>query len=219
MISDKPYYMRPPLDVFFKITKLESINPWTVNIAQLLISLLQEMSREGVDFRLAGTAVNSSGIIYQRQADQLLKLEEPPTVTKEKEEPYIPPALSLPLRFELTSTTLADLIQALEKALLEEELASSRPKTPILPEPVYDLPPIDQWLVEIQDRMEDLLRLIKQKSLTKGSLLFSSLVEGLDRLGYVRTFLLLLFLAQSGEIDLQQEEDSNDIEIFVEVVK
>lgn len=216
-MSEKPYYLRPPLDVFFKITKLETINPWTVNIAYLLMSLLEEMNREGVDFRLAGTAVNSSGIIYMRKAEQLLKLEEPPQPREEKEEAYLPPALSLPLRFELPSTTLADLILALEKALLEEELASSRPKNPILPEPAFDFPPIDQWLVEIQERMEDLLKLIREKAGLGEGPLFSSLVQGLDRLRYVRTFLLLLFLAQRGDIDLQQEEDSTDIRIVLEV--
>ena len=67
-MSQKPYYLRPPLDVFFKITKLDTVNPWSLDLTYLLMSLLEEMRRAGMDFRLAGTAVNSSGIIYLRKA-------------------------------------------------------------------------------------------------------------------------------------------------------
>lgn len=216
MTAEKPYYLRPPWDVLFKITKLENVNPWSIDLAYLLMSLLEEMYKAGIDFRLAGTAVYSSGLLYLKKAELLLKLEEPPQKRKEKAEFYLPPPIILPLRFELPSTTLKDLISALERALMEGETASTKPKPPILPEPIYDLPKIDQWLVEIKEKAEELLERIRDMSLRGEEVLFSRLVEGSDRLQYIRTFLLLLFLAQRGEIDLLQEGES-DIIVRLEV--
>ena len=219
-MSKKPYYLRSPWDVLFKITKLEKVNPWDIDLAYLLMSLLEEIYKEGLDFRLAGTAVNSSGIIYLKKAELLLKLEEPPQPRKEKKETYIPPPVTLPMRFELPSTTLKDLILALENALMEGDVTSARPRAPILPEPILDLPQIDQWLVEIRERAEELLEKIREMTSQRGEALFSRLVEGFDRLQYIRTFILLLFLAQREDIDLWQEDpESSDITIRLEVDK
>jgi chromatin segregation and condensation protein Rec8/ScpA/Scc1 (kleisin family) len=214
-MKKKPYYLRSPWDVLFKITKLEKVDPWEIDLAYILMSLLKEMYKEGLDFRLAGTAVNSSGIIYLKKAELLLKLQEPPPPLKEKKETYLPPPIMLPHRFELPSTTLKDLIIALEKALLEDNLTSSKPKVPILPEPILDLPEIDQWLVEIGERAEELLMKIKDLTPQGGEIFFSKLVEGSDRFHYIRTFLLILFLAQRGDIDVWQE-DSEDSDITIQ---
>jgi chromatin segregation and condensation protein Rec8/ScpA/Scc1 (kleisin family) len=216
-MSEKPYYLRPPWDVLFKITKLETVNPWSVDLVYILMSLLEEMHKAGIDFRLAGTAVNSSGFIYLKKAELLLKLEEPPQPVRERGETYLPPPINLPLRFELPSTTLKDLILALEKALAEGEAAVSKPMLPVLPEPVFDLPQIDQWLIEIRERAEDLLRRIREMASRSGGVLFSTLAEGCDRFQYIRIFILLLFLAQKGEIDLDQDEEGSDIRVKLEV--
>lgn len=214
-MSQKPYYLRPPLDVFFKITKLDTVNPWSLDLTYLLMSLLEEMRRAGMDFRLAGTAVNSSGIIYLRKAENLLKPEEPPLIATDKGDVFLPPAISLPIRFELPSTTLQDLIAALEKALIEEQLSSSRKVEPILPDPVFDFPQIDQWIVEIQKNAKELLsRMLDMTS--DGEVRFSKLVEGCVRRELVRIFLLMLFLAQDGKIDLLQEDDEQDVRIKLE---
>jgi len=216
-MSEKPYYLRPPWDVLFKITKLETVNPWSIDLAYILMSLLQEMYKSGVDFRLAGTAVNSSGFIYLKKAELLLKLEEPPKPIEKSGETYLPPHINLPLRYELPSTTLKDLILALEKALIEGEAAASRQKLPILPEPVFDLPRIDQWLIEIRERAEELLKRIKNMASLNDGVFFSTLVEGGDRLLFIRIFILLLFLAQRGDIDLWQDEEGSDIKVKLEV--
>jgi len=216
-MSEKPYYLRPPWDVLFKITKLETVNPWSVDLAYILMSLLQEMYKTGVDFRLAGTAVNSSGFIYLKKAELLLKLEEPPRPIEKKGETYLPPPINLPLRFELPSTTLKDLILALEKALMEGEAAASLQKLPVLPEPIFDLPQIDEWLVEIREKAEELLNRIKRMASQGDGVVFSTLVEGGDKLQFIRIFILLLFLAQKGDIDLWQVEEGSDIEVKLEV--
>jgi chromatin segregation and condensation protein Rec8/ScpA/Scc1 (kleisin family) len=52
----RPFYLRPPWNILFELSKLEKLTPWNVNIAYLLRSFLTEMERnstapERVDFR------------------------------------------------------------------------------------------------------------------------------------------------------------------------
>ena len=56
--KEKPYYLRAPWDILFRENKLEKVSPWDINLVQLLTSLLEEMERVGIDYRIAGTAVN-----------------------------------------------------------------------------------------------------------------------------------------------------------------
>ena len=57
----RPFYLRPPWNILFDISKLEKLTPWNVNIAYLLNSFLSEMERNGkVDFRASGVALDSS---------------------------------------------------------------------------------------------------------------------------------------------------------------
>ena len=66
--KEKPYYLRQPWDVLFKEAKLDKVSPWSINLVVLLTTLLEEMEKAGIDFRLAGTAINSSVQIYLKKA-------------------------------------------------------------------------------------------------------------------------------------------------------
>jgi chromatin segregation and condensation protein Rec8/ScpA/Scc1 (kleisin family) len=213
MGKEKPFYLRPPWEILFRETKLEKISPWSIDLAYLLSSLLEEMSRVGIDFRAAGTAINSSVLIYLKKAELLLKMEEPPKAPPEKEEVYLPPPISLPFRFELTTTTIRDLITALERALMGEGKSRLKPKLPILPEPTLDFMEIEAYLLEIEKRSDELLEKIKLSHRGGEPLSLSVLVTERNWLEIVKVFMMLLFLAQRGEIDLHQDEDETDIKI------
>ena len=80
----RPFYLRPPWNILFEISKLEKVTPWNVNIAYLLRSFLTEMERtnpEKVDFRASGVALDSSALIYLMKSKLLLTLQEPPAPT------------------------------------------------------------------------------------------------------------------------------------------
>ncbi len=213
--KEKPFYLRPPWEILFKETKLEKISPWSIDLVHLLTTLLEEMSRVGVDFRAAGTAINSSVLIYLKKAELLLKMEEPPEAPPEKKDVYLPPPLNLPFRFELTTTTITDLITALERALTDESGRSLKPKLPTLPEPILDFMDIEAYLLEIEERSEALLEKIKNMSGRGGPLTLFDLITEQNWLEVVRVFMMLLFLAQRDKIDLQQDEDESDITITV----
>ena len=67
----KPYYLREPWDLLFKDKKMDRQSPWSIDLVYILTTLLEEMNKVGIDFRIAGTAINSSVIIYQKKAELL----------------------------------------------------------------------------------------------------------------------------------------------------
>ena len=215
MTREKPYYLRQPWDVLFRENKLEKVSPWNVNLVILLASLLEEMEKAGIDFRLAGTAIHSSVLIYLRKAELLMKMEElPQPEDEEGDEVYLPPALPLPFRFEHTTTTVNDLIEALEKALTDRS-RSMQPRLPVLPTPIPDFLDAEQYLLEIESRADDLLEELRWRYERGGEVRLTRLVAGQTWTEVVRIFMMLLFLAQRMKIDLTQDEEELDIVITV----
>jgi segregation and condensation protein A len=210
----KPFYYQPPLSILFEIHRLEKITPWEVNISYLLNMFLDQMEEEGeVDFRASGMALDSSSTIYLKKTKLLLKLEEPPPPPKTLPE-FIPPAMFLPLRYELSSTTIDNLMNVLDEVLKGESMRPPKMPEPILPTPEV-LPPLDVYLMQIEDHMKTLYEQLCQLVGTGELLSFSKLTAGLTRIEAVKTFILLLFLAQRGKVGLWQEEDIEEFYITV----
>jgi chromatin segregation and condensation protein Rec8/ScpA/Scc1 (kleisin family) len=213
--SSKPFYLHPPWDILFNLERLRKINPWNIDIAFLLSSFLEEMERRAsVDFRASGIALDSSASIYLMKSSLLLKLEEPPEVEqKQGAIDFVPPPLVLPLRYELTTTTIQHLLEALDEALKSENILSIRaPSKPILPPPEI-IPNISIYLMEIEEEMERLNNKMLILS-RKGEILsFSKLTEGLGKIEMIKVFLILLFMAHKGRITLWQQEDLGEIYI------
>ena len=208
MPKEKPYYLREPWKILFRDTKIDKTSPWSIDLVYLLTTLLEEMNRVGIDFRIAGTAINSSVIIYLKKAELLLKMDEPPKPPQDKQDVYVPPPLNLPFRFEFTTTSVSDLITALEKALTEERRSLS-PKLPVLPTPIPDFLDMEQYLLEIEERSESLHERIVRMG--GGPISFFDLIEDRHFLEVVRVFMMLLFLAQRRKLELYQDEEETDI--------
>src|SRR3972149_9142738 len=158
----RPFYLRPPWNILFEINRLEKLLPWDVNISYLLNSFLSEMERIGkVDFRASGVALDSSALIYLMKSRLLLTLQEPPAQPKAPTD-FVPPPLFLPLRHELTSTTIKHLLEVLDDVLKGENLAriDRVVPQPILPSMTDLLPQFDAFLAEIGLQMDKLYELL-----------------------------------------------------------
>ena len=210
----KPFYFQPPLSILFEIHKLEKVLPWEVNISYLLTMFLEEMEQQGeVDFRASGVALESSSTIYLRKTKLLLKLEEPPPPPKTLPE-FIPPPMFLPLRYELSSTTIENLLNVLDEVLKGENIRPLKPEEPLLPTSEI-IPPVDLMLLQIEDHMKTIYDQLCQLVGTGELISFSKIVAGLEKLEAVKTFIILLFLAQRGKIGLWQEEEIEELYITV----
>jgi len=215
--SERPFYLHPPWNILFDPRMLERINPWKINIAFILLSFLEEMERRAiVDFRASGIALDSSATVYLLKSKLLLKLEEPPSPPPREPKPdYIPPPLILPLRYELTTTTIQNLLQALEDALKTENLFKVKvtSQNNILLAPQEVVPQVSIYMVEMEELMKNLLRRI-HALVERGEIItFSKLTRGLKRLERIRDFIVLLFLAHRKKVSLWQREGSDEIYI------
>jgi hypothetical protein len=86
---------------------------------------------------------------------------------------------------------------------------------PVLPAVSDILPQLDIFMMEIELQIEKLYALLCDKVKGAGIIEFSTLTKGIARIEAVRTFILLLFLAQDGRIGLWQNEETEEIYIAV----
>lgn len=212
--KEKPFFFTPPWNILFELHRLANLRPWEISIAFLLTTFLAEMEKRGeIDFRASGVALDSSATIFLMKSKLLLKLEEPPAPPRMPLD-TIPPPLFLPVRYELSSTTVQELLKVLDDVLKGESLFALKPRTtPILPEPPDILPPLDLYLMEIEKQMDKLLQTLRKFAVKEQVALFSKIVDGLSKLEAIKTFIVLLFLAQKGDVSLWQDE--NMIEIYI----
>lgn len=214
-IMKKPFYFLPPLSVLFEIHRLEKVLPWNVNISYLLEKFLKEMDKHGeVDFRASGVALESSSKIYLRKTKLLLKLEEPMQPPKTLPD-FIPPQMFLPFRYELSSTTIDNLLNVLDEVLKGETIRPPKLPKPILPT-IEIIPPVDMYLLQIEDHMKSLYEQLYHLVGTGELISFSKLIIGLEKIEAVKKFIILLFLAQRGKIGLWQEEEIE--ELFITII-
>lgn len=212
----KPFYLHPPWNVLFEFRKLERLTPWNIKIEYLLTTFLEEMEKRGqVDFRASGVALDSSALVYLLKSKLLLKLEEPPPPRVPRD--FLPPPLFLPLRHELTSTTIRNLLEVLDDVLKGEKLVHVEKVAaePVLPTPSEILPQIDLYLMEIEAQMEKLHAALLRSVKGSGIISFSKFIKGMDRIETIRTFILLLFLAQRRTVNLWQDEETEEIYVTV----
>ena len=213
----RPFYLRPPWNILFELNKLDKLKPWNVNISYLLRSFLSEMERTGkVDFRASGVALDSSALIYLMKSKLLLTLQEPPPPPKPPPD-FVPPPLFLPLRHELTSTTIQNLLDVLDEVLKGEKLNRLERVVshPILPSVTDLLPQFDAFLAELEEKMQTLYELLLERVKGTGIIEFSTIIKGVDRMEAINTFVLLLFLAQDGKVNLWQNEETEELYIAV----
>ena len=216
----RPFYLRPPWNILFELSKLEKLTPWNVNIAYLLRSFLTEMEHTGkVDFRASGVALDSSALIYLMKSKLLLTLQEPPPPPTQRLPPdFVPPPLFLPLRHELTSTTIQHLLEVLDEVLKGEKmlrLDRAVAQAPVLPAVSDLLPQFDKYMAELELQVDQLYAILCEKVKGKGIIDFSTLSKDATRIEALRMFIYLLFLAQDGLVSLWQNEDTEELYIAV----
>jgi len=214
----RPFYLRAPLNILFEINKLEKLTPWNVNIAYLLRSFLIEMEKtDKVDFRASGVALDSSALIYLMKSKLLLTLQEAPAPPKGPPD-FVPPPLFLPLRHELTTTTIQHLLEVLDDVLKGEKMLHLDhvvEQHPVLPSVSDLMPQFDQFIAELELQIDKLYAMLCEKVKGAGIIDFSTLSKNATRIEALRMFIYLLFLAQDGKVNLWQNEETEELYIAV----
>jgi segregation and condensation protein A len=215
---EKPFWLRPPYVILFDLLRVHRLKPWDVNLNHILNSFLAQMNGRGyIDFPASGIALLSSSIIHRLKSEAVLKMEEPPKPPQPRPQDYVPPALPMPIRFEYTSTSISEVLQALEQ-VLESERLTLLEKKPILTPPAI-LEHLDEFMMNIEERIEEFYSDLIKKGKGGRSISFLRMAGKRPFLDVVRDFIMILFLAIQGKITLQQDQEFGDIRIRVCGVK
>jgi len=219
--DEKPFWLEPPWSILIDPSRV-SDDPWNIDVAELIISFLEKMREmECLNYWISGKALLSASIIHRLKSELLLQLAYGGNGDGEKVEEGasrvdIPP---IPMPFRITSrkVTLAELLFALQQALLAEtkqdnrlrEKKASLTVEESKPEEVVLEALHDEWDVEAK-ASEVYSRVISaQQEITT----FSSLTDGsLESL--IETFLALLFLAFKNLIHIWQEKPGGEIYVM-----
>jgi segregation and condensation protein A len=201
----KPFWLRPPYLILFDLLRLHRVKPWDVDIAFLLNSFLAEMKKNGyIDFSASGTALLSSSVVHRMKSELVLKMEEPPKPPPPRPTEEIPPPLPFPLRFEYTSTSVAEILRTLQEVLMNEKTILAKKPFVLSPPSVFEQ--MDEFLAHIEENIEEFYGKLINQSIHGVPLSFRKLVRGQSLIEMVRVFIMLLFLANDGKILLEQSE-------------
>ncbi|MGQ9469829.1 MAG: hypothetical protein ACUVTD_08460 [Nitrososphaerales archaeon] len=208
--AHKNSLLKLPLNVLVNPEAIKRQKPWDLDLANLLEAFLSIIkSSEPLNLRLCGSAIISSALIYRLKVETLFSFEK----LRIKREPINSielPLFEMPFRHELYSTSLEDLISALEQIIKEvsEEQRKEKHKSLIEPEPLLE---VDSFSLHIKELLSffrsNLLSVLERKE----EVFFSEYVHEMKLLEAIQSFILLLFVATEGIIILEQVD--NDIKI------
>jgi segregation and condensation protein A len=214
--ESKPFWLKPPWQVLFDLARLSKVRPWDLNIAMLLSSFLKEMRQMGyIDFNASGTALLSSSIVLRLQSERIFEAEiEEKKKGFERIFDFVPPPLQLPFRFELTITGLEDILSVLDEVLKAEKAGAVIKVRHVEPPPSDLFAEYDKMVLQWEQQLENFYDKLVA-SLPKGEVLFSKLARGLPWKEIVKIFLMLIFMASKGLVELYQAEEFSDIKIVL----
>jgi len=215
-INEKPFWLNHPYVILFDLLRLHRIKPWDIDVANILNSFLAEIKKNGyIDFSISGTALLSSASIHRMKSELILRMEESPKKPEPKPQEEIPPPLFLPIRFEYSSASIEDLLKAIEKVLMDERLLSLMDEQLI--KPVNVVKHLDEFLSKIDEHIENFFALVLESSKVNKIVSFKKLMRNRSIIEIIRSFIMLLFLANKGKIRIFQDGEFNDI--YIQVVE
>jgi segregation and condensation protein A len=209
---------RPPLNMLIDPRAAKRKSPWEIHITELLDLFLRAiMKSEILDLRIAGTAALTSATIYRFKVESLFLFErlqrERKTILDATEPPQI---VVMPFRYEIYSTTVDELFDALSR-ILEEIVVHEREESTVSTSLLDDSPPPnpEDYLIAILSNLQAFKGILRDRIGSLGRIKFSELIRGMTIGEAARTFILILFSASSGEVVLEQEGEIDFLVILV----
>ena len=207
---------KPPFNLLIDPNAARRKSPWEIHISELLDMFLQAiMKSEFLDLRAAGTAALTSATIYRFKVESLFlfeKLQRERRIMDDIEPPQI---VVMPFRYEVYSTTVDELFDALTR-ILEEIVHSGREESTVSPSLLEEgTPPNpEDYLITILSNLQAFTRVLRERIGGLGRIKFSDLIAGMPLIEAARTLILLLFAASNGTVVLDQEGE-DDLQVIM----
>lgn len=193
--------------ILLDVVTISRIDPWKIDLVKLLHKLEEALRGLEVNVRLAGVAVQSAAQIHLAKSKKLfepLRAEAP----QEKPNLVVPPPINIPIKSSLLATTLLDVVNALRSVILGLEESRKESKFEQMNVDIK----LDEYLLKIEEELESFITRL-EGMLGEGKITFSELVSGLSRAERAKFFILMLFAASRGFVELYQDEEALDIVI------
>ena len=207
---------RPPLNLLIDPNAAKKKSPWEIHISELLDLFLQAIEKsEFLDLRAAGTAALTSATIYRFKVESLFLFEKLQRERRTMDAVEPPQIVVMPFRYEVYSTTVDELFDALSR-ILQEIVSSDREESTVSPSLLEGPPPNpEDYLITILSNLQAFARVLRERIGATGRIKFSDLVAGMPLIEAARTFILLLFVASNGTVVLDQEGDDGLMVVLV----
>jgi segregation and condensation protein A len=202
---------RPPLNLLIDPRAAKRKSPWEIHITELLDLFLQAMLKSDIlDLRVAGTAALTSATIYRFKVESLFLFERLQRERKIIDSTEPPQIVVMPFRYEIYSTTVDELFDALSR-ILEEIVVQDREESTVSTALLDDSPPPnpEDYLITILSNLQAFKAILRDRIGGLGRIKFSELIRSMTILEAARTLILLLFSASGGEVVLEQEGDDD----------
>jgi len=203
-----------PLKLLVDVESISKKRVWDVNISELLNQFISLYSDYKKDLRLYGTVALSSSIIYKMQVESFFLFEKQTLRPFEGGEIALPTIIDVPYRHEVYSTSVEDLIIALERIISSSPLKRMKKEETLVPVASLELP-TDPFLMNINELIKEFKKQLLLLMDENHTISFRKLVEGLPLIEVVRNFLLTLFVAQEEFVDLIQKDNDIIIKVLV----
>lgn len=216
MVEDESL-ARPPLNLLIDPRAAKRHSPWEIHITELLDLFLKAiMKSEIMDLRVAGTAALTSATIYRFKVESLFLFERLQRERKIVDSTQPPQIVVMPFRYEIYSTTVDELFDALAR-ILEEIVVQEREESTISTSLLEDSPPPnpEEYLITILSNLQAFKAILRDRIGGLGRLKFSELIRGMPLVEAARTLILLLFSASGGEVVLEQDGEEDFLVILV----
>lgn len=216
-MDEGPNLSRPPLNLLFDPAAARRKSPWEIHISELLELFLKALGgADLMDLRAAGTAALTSASIYRFKVESLFYFERLQRERRMVDATEPPQIVVMPFRYEIYSTTVEELFDALSR-ILENIVASERDQPTVSPSLLEEGPPPnpEEYLITILSSLSVFKTILRERIGLVGRIRLSEMVRGMPRLEAARTFILLLFVCMEGGVVLDQEGEDDVMIILV----
>lgn len=216
MVDDESL-AKAPLNLLIDPRAAKRKSPWEIHITELLDLFLKAISKSDIlDLRVAGTAALTSATIYRFKVESLFLFEKLQRERKMIDATEPPQIVVMPFRYEIYSTTVEELFDALTR-ILEEITVHEREESTVSAALLEDTPPPnpEEYLINILSNLQAFKAILRERIGINGRIKFSELVSGMPLVEAARTFILLLFSASGGEVILEQEGENDLLIVLV----
>jgi chromatin segregation and condensation protein Rec8/ScpA/Scc1 (kleisin family) len=180
--------------------ELRRFRPWSVKLIPLIRQLAEVVRGLSITLSQAGVAIYTAAVIHREKSERIDEQEQ--TRRFERPDLLVPPPIEIPLRGDVLTLTLLDVVRELMGVL---EKMSGGPQSGKFEQINVDIK-LDDYLVKIEEEFGEFLEELMALHSSSPEFPLEELIRGLSRLEAVKRIILLLFAASRGYVDVLQDE-------------